>query len=201
MQASKATSTSRTACKTSQNCRGRARWLGRSAGFQAEGKARHGAGRGEGRDLPQAQGVVPTRLARNDARAQQHRADRARSHRRRVQAQYTLNASVGHDQLPDSHAEALDEKRHVLVHLVGFREGAWHRVDEVGAVSGRWRALGRGLVSGIGAAYHTNGHKPIVVVCEAKRGYGGHRHTQWRTLLVDCCRKPARHRELFQQDQ
>ena len=97
-------------------------------------------------DLPQAEVAVPRSLARDDARAQQHRADRVHPHRRRVQDQHPLNASVRHDQLPDRHEEAVDEEQDVLVHLwvtrlrgeLGLRVGA--RGER--ATAGFWRGSG-----------------------------------------------------------
>ena len=150
-------------------------------------------------DLPQAEAAIPRGLARDNARAQQHWADRACPQRRRVQDQHTLNASVGHHQLPDGHSEALDEERHVLVHLWFAEGGLKACVPTWEAVSGLPACFGRRLVGSIGAAHHMNG-RPMVF-CEAKRGDGGHQPTKRRALFVDCCRKPARQRAVLQQDQ
>ena len=151
-------------------------------------------------DLPQAEVAIPRGLARDDARAQQHRADRVHPHRRRVQDQHPLNASVRHDQLPDRHEEAVDEEQDVLVHLwvtrlrgeLGLRVGA--RGERRQQASGEVRGSERHR------AYHTNG-QDSVVFREAKRRGGWHEPAQRSTLLVQCCREPARDSVLVQQDQ
>ena len=71
----------------------------------------------KGRNLPQCDVDVARCLAHDDTCAQQHRADRVHPHRCLVHDQYTFDASICHDQLPDGHLEALDEERYELVHL------------------------------------------------------------------------------------
>ena len=50
-------------------------------------------------------------------------------------------------------------------------------------------------------AYHTNWHQDSVVFREAKRGGGWLQPAQRGALLVECCREPARHGVLVQQNQ
>ena len=111
MEASKATSMSRTLLSSFWNCRG----FGAGGTGGAQGKTQ--GAEGGGVDLPQAEVAVPRRLGRDDARAQQHWPDRVHPHRGRVQHRHTLNTCVGHDQLADRQAETLDQERDVLVHL------------------------------------------------------------------------------------